>query len=352
MIKTISVLAIVLAGFVSVALRGGDTIWQTIRGSELTDLMSGKLSAKVDRAVVDSIPKTERLNGAASALLYSGLHDAGPQVWAGCQDWLYSNEELQISRYDNKNVVVRARIYRLLIEAFALRNILLISVPIPDKAEQVENELCGITAEQSRRREKLWVSATNSIDAFQLDLRLNWPYPGYWQTDTHWDSQGAQFAAEKIAQMINAKLGPGSQQVKLTTGATRERVGDLVRLAGLAEAPRWLAPRYEQELTVKADITRSGGLLDDVATPSIFLAGSSYSMNSGFIEYLQVALSREVAQMSQAGGGFDGALLELLQKKPAELADAKVVIWEWPMRSLTAPITEAERNFLKQRAEN
>jgi alginate O-acetyltransferase complex protein AlgJ len=125
-------------------------------------------------------------------------------------------------------------------------------------------------------------------------------------------------------------------------------VGDLARLAGLTAAPPWLAPATEHEVEVKAEIKRSGGLLDDLPAPSIILAGSSYSLNSGFIEYLQASLSREVAQLSQAGGGFAGALLEIIHRRPTVLAGTKVVIWEWPMRSLTAPLTETERRFIQQ----
>jgi alginate O-acetyltransferase complex protein AlgJ len=59
-------------------------------------------------------------------------------------------------------------------------------------------------------------------------------------------------------------------------------------------------------------------------------------------------LAREVAQVSEAGGGFAGALLKMLQQKPDMLAGAKVVIWEWPMRSLVAPLSDAERQMLRQ----
>ena len=98
---------------------------------------------------------------------------------------------------------------------------------------------------------------------------------------------------------------------------------------------------------IKLDIGRAGGLLDEASVPSILLAGSSFSLNSSFIEYLQTALGREVGQLSQAGGGFAGALLEVLQQRPEILASTKVVIWEWPMRSLVAPLTEAERRMLE-----
>ena len=348
--KTLSVLTIILIGFASVVARGGDTVLRIFRSSELTDFMSGSLSGKLDRAVFDAIPKSLVMNGLAAGLLYAGLGDAGSQVWAGCGNWLYSREELRVDRHDAENILAHADILRALSKTLAEYNVLLVIVPVPDKAEQVEDRLCGIAAAQSRFRADVWQRAAKLTSVIQIDLRSGWPSPGYWHTDTHWDSRGARFAADAIAHVINMKLGAGADRVHLIEGPSHQRVGDLARLAGLADAPRWLAPSYDQETDVRAEIESSGGLLDETPSPSIVLAGSSFSMNSGFLDYLQASLSREVAQISMAGGGFAGALLDLLQNKPRVLADAKVIIWEWPMRSLTVPLTDAERRFLKQSA--
>lgn len=350
-LKACFVLAVIFAGLLSVALRGREAIFTIFRNAQPRDFMSGTLAGRIDRAVFDAIPRSSTLDGLAVGLLYAGLHDAGPQVWAGCGDWLFSIEELRADRHDMENILARAKILQLIERAFATREILLVVLPIPDKAEQVEDQLCGTAASQSRRRATMWAGATTAR-APQIDLNKQWPRPGYWRTDTHWDNTGARFAAEAVAQTINVTLGPGSEDVSLAKGAMRERRGDLARLAGLTDAPQGLAPPLEREEGIKAAIVRSVGLLDDTLPPSIVLAGSSYSLNSGFLEYLQVMLAREVAQASQAGGGFAGALLELLQRKPSVLAGVKVVIWEWPMRSLSAPLSEAEHQFLKQPPSN
>jgi alginate O-acetyltransferase complex protein AlgJ len=205
-----------------------------------------------------------------------------------------------------------------------------------------------VAADPSRVRANAWAQAADATKLLQVNLRERWPRPGYWRTDTHWDSTGAQFAAEATARLVNGVLGAGTERIGLTRGARRERPGDLARLAGLLDAPKWLAPAAEYAEDPRADIRRSGGLLDEATAPWVLLAGSSYSQNSGFIEYLQAALGREVAQVSEAGGGFAGALLTMLQRKPDMLAGAKVVIWEWPMRSLVAPLSDAERQMLRQ----
>jgi alginate O-acetyltransferase complex protein AlgJ len=348
MIKILAVLAIVFSGFVSVLVRGGDSLFDILKAAPLKDYLSGSLSGKVDRAVFDAIPRSAGLNGLSAGLLYKGLRDAGPQVWAGCNDWLYSAEELRVDRRDAEHMAARLRMLPGLVQAFAERKILLIVVPVPDKAEQVEDRLCGVAADPSRVRANAWAQAARTTQLHQVNLRGQWPRPGYWRTDTHWDSTGAQFAAEATARLINDALGAGTERVSLTRGPRHERPGDLARLAGLQHAPRWLAPAAEYAEDARANIQRSGGLLEDAGAPSVLLAGSSYSLNSGFIEYLQAALAREVAQVSEAGGGFAGAILKILQQKPDLLAGAKVVIWEWPMRSLVAPLSDAERQMLRQ----
>lgn len=348
MIKILTVLAIIFSGFLSVLIRGGDSLYDILKAAPLKDYMSGSLSGKIDRAVFDAIPRSNGLNGLSAGLLYKGLRDAGPQVWAGCNDWLYSAEELRVDRRDAEHIATRLRMLPHLAQAFAERKILLIVVPVPDKAEQVEEQLCGISADASRVRANAWAQATSAMKLHQINLRDQWPRPGYWRTDTHWDSTGAQFAAEAVAKLVNSTMGAGTERVGLTPGVRRERPGDLARLAGLQDTPEWLAPAVEYAEDARATIQRSGGLLDDATAPSVLLAGSSFSQNSGFIEYLQAALAREVAQVSEAGGGFAGALLKLLQQKPDMLAGAKVVIWEWPMRSLVAPLSDAERQLLRQ----
>jgi len=348
MIKILTVLTIIFAGFASVVVRGGDSLFEILKAAPLKDYMSGSLSGRIDRAVFEVIPRSAGLNGVSAGLLYKGLRDAGPQVWAGCNDWLYSGEELRVDRRDAENMAARIRMLPHLAQAFAERRILLVVVPVPDKAEQVEAQLCGIAADPSRVRANAWALAANAAKLHQINLRDRWPQPGYWRTDTHWDSTGAQFAAEATARLVNGVLGAGTERVSLTRGARHERPGDLARLAGLQDAPKWLAPAVEYAEDARASIQRSGGLLDEAVAPSVLLAGSSYSQNSGFIEYLQAALGREVAQVSEAGGGFAGALLKILQQKPDMLAGVKVVIWEWPMRSLVAPLSEAERQMLRQ----
>src|SRR5262245_2841381 len=110
MIKILTVLAIIFSGFLSVLIRGGDSLFDILKAAPLQDYMSGSLSGKIDRAVFDAIPRSAGLNGFSAGVLYKGLRDAGPQVWAGCNDWLYSAEELRVDRRDAEHMAARLRL--------------------------------------------------------------------------------------------------------------------------------------------------------------------------------------------------------------------------------------------------
>jgi alginate O-acetyltransferase complex protein AlgJ len=347
-VRAILVLVVIFSGFAAVLAGGHETILEVVGSTTRTDLIEGHFAQKIDKTIFRAVSRSTALDGLVAGVQYRLLGDAGPQVRAGCGDWLYSIEELRAERDDRQNMLARAELLSQLVRAVKARGAIPVIVPVPDKAEQVEDQLCGLTAHQSRLRDQFWSEMAGLDGAIVIDVRKNWPRPGYWRTDTHWDQSGARFAADKVAQAINTAIGPGEDHVRLVEGTIREHAGDLSRLAGLTDAPAYLAPAPEQEKEIKAEIEHSGGLLDDTPVTTVILAGSSFSLNSGFFDFLEMSLSREVAQVSQPGGGFAGALLETLQKRASSLAKARAVVWEWPMRSLVAPLSESERSFMNQ----
>lgn len=344
--RSLLALIIIFSGFGAVLWRGGEALVSVLRTSTMDDFINGNTAQRIDKAVFKAVPRSLALDGLVTGLQYRFLHDAGSQVYAGCGDWLFSEEELRAAKSDSSRLQLRADLLTRLVQSVASTDVKLIILPVPDKAAQVEDELCGVRAAQSRLRDAFRSKLADVTTATLVDIRQSWPTPGYWRTDTHWNQIGARFAAEKAASAINGLLGSGSDQVRLIEGQPHQRIGDLARLAGLVDAPAVLAPPVEHELETRTEITRSGGLLDDPDGPSIILAGSSFSLNSNFRNYLEAASSREVIQVSEAGGGFAGALLRLLDTNRQALTKAKVVIWEWPMRTLTAPLTNEEQRFL------
>ena len=346
MLRSWVFLAVIFAGLVCILWRGGEGILAVVKQSSSSEFISGATFNKIDKVVVQALPKSARLDGFVAGLMYAGLHDAGPQVWAGCDDWLFLADELRSGRRDLDNIKARARLYLQIAAELKQRGILLVVLPVPDKAGQLDDKLCGLSADASRLRAQKWSRLKSPDGLTVVDVLKGWPRPGYWRTDTHWDRHGSKFAAQAVANALINRGSKGTDAIVLQRGEQYDRVGDLTRLAGLADAPSWLAPAPEPDLQEIAELKREGSLLDDVPPPSLILTGSSFSLNSGFVDYLQVSLSREIVQLVEPGSGFAGALLEILETRPKILGDVKVVIWEWPMRSLTEPITDVERRFL------
>lgn len=347
-IATLAFLALMLAGLGFVATHlagaGGARVAEAATGG---GILSGRFTAALDTAVVAALPKTPGLDDLAAGLSYLALGDAGPQVRAGCPGWLFLAEEILEVKGGDANLAARLRLAGKLRDAFAARGIALVVLPVPDKAELDAGNLCGLpVARQARQRRTAWQAASAPLGLDQLDLADGWPKGAFLRTDTHWNVAGARFAAGRLAAAIDRRLGPGTTRITLEESAPRLRVGDLMRLAGLSRSWPWSGPTPDEEPEVTARIARSGGLLDDVAAPAVLLAGSSYSLNSGFADQLQAALGREVAQKSREGSGFAGALLDILDRTPHMLDGVRLVVWEFPLRSLTLPLSADERRHL------
>lgn len=313
-------------------------------------LLNGTFTATFDRTFAKGVPHSDALDGAAAGLLYYTLGDAGPQVRAGCPGWLFLAEEIQEVRNGDTYLERRVELARKIAADFARRGVKLVLLPVPEKVSLARASSCGLpVARQARDRLAAWRGLSAGLGLREVNLTPAWPAPGFLRTDTHWNATGASFAAAQTAQMVNAALGDrGSTKVTLSEGAPYPRPGDLMRIANLIRTADIFGPTPDQWRDITANWSRTGGLLDDAPVPAVILAGSSFSLRAGFIESLQAALAREVVQRSLAGGGFSGAILDLLDAHADLLQRTKLVVWEWPVRALTQPLTDAERRYLER----
>lgn len=349
--STIAFLLVCLAGFVFV-------VWgwlspegrKVLSEAEWHSILDGRFTAKLDRAVIGFLPSSRRFGGFVDGALYALTGDAGPQVRSGCPGWLFLTEELVEVPGAEVNLRERVALAEKIAAELKSRDVILISVPVADKAELAQEGRCGLAvSSMAKTRSARWNEAAGALHLNEVELRRDWPQPGYWRTDTHWNSQGAEFAARLTAQALSRLAGAGDDNVSLEAASqSTERIGDLMRLANLDLYARWFGPAPDKEIAVTVNIKRSGGLLDDTPAPQVLLAGSSYSLNSGFIDFLQAEAGREIVQKSRAGGGFSGAIIDLLDGNPDTIKGIKAIIWEWPMRSLDQPLTEDEKRYLRK----
>ncbi|MGQ3675470.1 alginate O-acetyltransferase AlgX-related protein [Xanthobacter sp. TB0139] len=347
-LATLAFLLLMFAGLGHVVAHlAGPAGASIVAAASWQNILNGRLSGVVDRSVIAALPSTPQLDSIASGLSYMVLDDAGPQVRSGCSGWLFLAEELAETPHGDKHIATHARLARKIRDILATHGVELLVLPIRDKADLAHEQLCGLpVSAQAAGRLEIWNRQSRELGLNSIAMGKGWPSPGFLRTDTHWNAEGARHTAQLVAHAISDRLGPGATGVSLTSSPPEPRPGDLMRLAGLSKSWTWSGPEPDHVATISAHIARTGSLLDDVPAPSVILAGSSFSLRSGFIDFLQNASRREVAQKSRDGSGFAGALLDVLMNQPEALKQTRLVVWEFPLRTLTQAPTEAERTFL------
>ena len=127
------------------------------------------------------------------------------------------------------------------------RNIGLAVVPVPDKSRVEVADLCGVDRPAAfAGRLADFKTQLTSAGVGVVDLLAPMQAAGgelYYRTDTHWNERGAKLSAAAVAAALKqAGLTPAQKAAfKVTTEPQSERVGDLIRLAGLDNVPYPLA---------------------------------------------------------------------------------------------------------------
>lgn len=174
---------------------------------------------------------------------------------------------------------------------------------------------------------------------------------GYYLTDTHWNERGARRAAEAIAADLRRwGLAPAAQLTsEVTVESGRERVGDLIRLAGLDQVSLPMRPRgdLESPVRIKQTAKQAVGILDDIAAPEVAVIGTSFSRRGGFIGFLSLVLAAPVANMAQDGGGVFTAAIDYFRNSAFTETPPRTVVWEIPERLLDEPLADSEKSWAK-----
>ena len=176
-------------------------------------LLNGGVTAAVDKQVVAALPRTPALDGVMAGLTYLALDDAGPQVRAGCPGWLYIAEEVTYQKGGAENLKARVRLAAKIRDVFAAQGVALVVMPVPDKSMMVPDGLCGLAVSpQAQGRLSAWRTESAALGLDQVDIVLGFPKDGFLRTDTHWNTDGARFAADRLATEITKRLGPGTEK--------------------------------------------------------------------------------------------------------------------------------------------
>jgi len=311
---------------------------------ELTHQLAKQLSQ------ADFPEHAARLERAGSWLL---LRDTGPRVRKGCEDWLFLTDELKVNRHAQGNAAVKVEAVIGVQQRLREQGIALLVAVVPDKSRIATDQLCGLQRPTMlAQRANAWVATLDraGVPALNLEPALQPLGSAAWlRTDTHWSQSGAHAAAQAIAQAVQ-DLGIRAtphKEFETHTEPADLRPGDLVRLAGLDWLPlNWqpaadmVAATQTRERQDDAAHARNDDLDDlfgDDNLPNVTLIGTSFSRNSNFVGFLQMALGAPVGNFARDGGGFSGGANQYFNNPAFWQTPPRLVIWEIPERDLQTP---------------
>ncbi|CAB3671563.1 cell division protein FtsQ [Achromobacter marplatensis] len=286
-----------------------------------------------------------------ASVRYRMLGDLGDQVAMGCPQWLFYRDGLRpppgVHVFND-----RLRLMRHWVEELRQKQVQVLVVAVPDKSRVEADRLCGLPVSLPMRQTlDAWQDALRAQGVPFVDLRdalQAAPAPRFFRTDVHMNAQGAQAAAQRVAEAALPLLQDRGTQVFKTDApaAPAPRMGDLIVLSGLEHArPGW-RPELEVVSEQKIEPVRTGGLLDEAPPVEVLLAGTSNGRRSQFAERLGMGLGREVWNLSLDGGQFSGALQIAMKQRGQWPKSLKVLIWEFSENALSLPLTPEEKAVL------
>jgi alginate O-acetyltransferase complex protein AlgJ len=314
-------------------------------------VLHGEVTRKIAKQLAGAwLPEqAANLERATSWLVF---HDTGPRVRQGCPDWLFLNDEFQINRHAHINADTKAKAVIDIHQRLSRQGIRLLVVLVPDKSRIATAQLCGLDRPAELAPRALdWIMSLHQAGVPALDLTPVLQALGasaYLRTDTHWNETGAGAAAKAIASQVRVM---GIQAVPQKTfdvhvDMAALRPGDLVHLAGLDWLPLRWQPKPELVAATRviehqaADHGNSDSLddlLNDASLPNIALIGTSFSRNSNFLGFLELALGAQIGSFAKDGGAFSGSANAYFSNPAFKQTPPKLVIWEIPERDIQTP---------------
>ena len=356
MLPGIALLAILAIGLASslyaLLFKSSELPADAVSWSRLAD---GNTTATVSHFLQKANPLENPLVTFDRVSSYLVTGDLGARVKRGCDNWLFLTDELSVHSNRAASLARHVEIVKRVAAYLQTRHIGVVVVPVPDKSRVEAEYLCGIdrpAAIGGRLAE--FATQLRQAGIGVVDLLQPMTAAGsevYYRTDTHWNERGAKAAADAIAAVLRqAGLAPAQKaEFKVTTDPIEERVGDLIRLAGL-DAVAWpFRPRGDDEAAtiIKQSAAASVGILDETPPPELAVIGSSFSRRANFVPFLSLALTAPVDNRAEDGGGVTTAAITYFAKPDFLKSPPRAIVWEIPERLIEEGVTDSDDAWAK-----
>ncbi|HYM71651.1 MAG TPA: hypothetical protein VET89_01630 [Stellaceae bacterium] len=316
-------------------------------------LTNGDATSAVAHLLQKANPLESPLVTADRVAAWLTVGDLGARVRRGCDNWLFLTDELMLHPDRAANALRRVKMVEQVAAFLKSRHIRLVVVPVPDKSRVAAAHLCGvdrpgaIAGRLADFTAQLRGAGIDTIDVLRpISAAMG---ERYYRTDTHWNEKGARAAADAVAAFLRqAQIAPTQKaEFRVTSEAPRERVGDLIRLAGLDEV-RWpLRPRGDREAAtvIEQSAAANVGLLDETPAPELAVIGTSFSRRANFVPFLSLALAAPVENAAQDGGGVTNAAMAYFAKAEFAKTPPRTIVWEIPERMIEEPVAAADEHW-------
>ena len=234
------------------------------------------------------------------------------------------------------------------------RGIQLLVVPVPGKASIYPDRISsradpGKIADSSHTLEFITrlndagIPTIDLFEAFHQERRRDRSTNGeplYLRQDTHWTPEGAELAAQAVAQRVLREgwVTAGSREYAQKAVAAGRR-SDILRMARSPSIERLFPP---QQVTCRQVFEADTGNLyqEDPDSPVLVLGDSFLRIYqtdnpkaAGFLAHLARNLKRPVASIVNDGGAST-LVRQQLSRNPGLLEGKKLVVWEFVERDL------------------
>ena len=317
----------------------------------LQALREGRTTQALEKALERFMPQRDAIITLANALRWRLTGGANDQVRLGRNDWIFLTEELQYASDGAAHMQLRTGLLRDAAQALAAKGVILVVALVPDKARLYPDQLVGgypayAAPRYGKALAQLRAGGVMVVDTLSALQQAQREGAVYYRTDTNWNQRGAQAAARSVAAVVAPQVAQQPRTGFVTAALTdqpTERVGDLLRLMGLQDAPAHWRPAPDQErteaTTEQASAQAAASLFGDAAV-AVVLTGTSYSLRGNFHGYLQQALGTKVLNVARDGGGLLQASEKYLRDDAFLQSPPTVLVWEVPERFLTLALTD------------
>jgi alginate O-acetyltransferase complex protein AlgJ len=354
MLPGMALLAILLVGLASslytLVFKRGELPAANVSWSELA---SGGTTAAVSTLLQKSNPLEDPLVTVDRVVAWLAVGDLGARVRRGCDNWLYLSDELVLHPDRAANTAAHLRMVEQVAGYLKSRNIALAVVPVPDKARVEAADLCGVDrpavfdGRLADFETRLKGAGVDVVDVLRPISAAGGQ--SYYRTDTHWNERGAKAAADAIAGALRqADLAPTQKaEFRVRTDPESERVGDLIRLAGLDHVPYPLRPHGDEEAATVIDQSAAAnvGLLDETPAAELAVVGTSFSRRANFVPFLSLALGAPVENRAEDGGGVANAAIAYFASPEFTKSPPRTVVWEIPERMIEEPVSVSDEHW-------